>query len=109
MLFFVREKSYRYPRLSSILEQSNVAVDTLLTVNDAVVRRLVNHLAGGGVYSVLEAVAQLGKFVKGLLLVAAVIHIAHRRAFALILKNYAILHKKMINQLVRSNRNSQCP
>lgn len=73
-------------------EQADVAVDALAAVDDAVVRGLVYHLTLSAADSAHDLVAQLGKLVLCLLLVAIVVHVAHRTVLALEFKNHPILH-----------------
>ena len=76
----------------SVEQKADVPEDALTSINDAVVCRLVNHLAVCGVYGVYEAVTQFSKFLLRLLLVTAVVHVAHRTIFSLIFKYNPIPH-----------------
>ena len=92
-------KNSRNPKPVLVGQEADIAVDASLAVDDAVVRRLVNDLTGIGVNGVNELITQLRKFIKGLLLVAIVIHIAHRAVLALKFKHHPILHKHFLIRL----------
>ena len=74
------------------VEEADVAVETYLAVDDAVVCRLVNHFAGGWVDGKQEVLFQFGEFVERRLFVLAVIHVAHRAVLVLVLKHYPVAH-----------------
>jgi len=78
--------------LCSVGEEADVAHDARLAVDHAIDAGLVGNLAGGRIDGMLEAVAQLGKLFPRLLLVTAVIDVAHRTVLALKLKNHPIFH-----------------
>lgn len=78
--------------LCSVGEEADVAHDARLAVDHAIDVGLVGNLAGGRIDGMLEAVAQFGKLFPRLLLVTAVIDVAHRTVLALKLKNHPIFH-----------------
>ena len=76
----------------SIIEEADVAVEAHFAVDKAVVVGLIDHLAAIGIDGMLEAVALLIKLLLCLLLVAAVIDVAHRAVLGLIFKNHPKPH-----------------
>ena len=85
--------------LCSVGEEADVTVETHLAVDDAVVGRLVNHLAAGRVDGVYETILQLGELFLCLLLIPAIIDVAHRAILRLVFKNYPIPHFTQPNLL----------